>query len=1039
MKPLLLKITAFGPYAKQTTLNFKEDLVNQEIFVVTGPTGAGKTTIFDAICYALYGETSGGSRTGKELRSDFAAQSDLKTEVEFTFKVKDKIYKIVRAPQQLQKKKRGEGFREVPASVELLDVGSERPPLTKDSEVKEQIQEIIGLKVEQFRKIVMIPQGDFKEFLYANTTNKEEILRKIFGTDFYKSIQEQLTAKSNALKLEVADTQKAILAELKLIKTDEDHVIDIEQPLPTLLDVATSVQKNWRQSIETLSEMIKILDESIQEHRTNYEAGMRLNEKFSQYEQTMHTLNQLKDYERTIKEREQQTQSIKMAQSIIPIENEMLKYEAFKREANSKKHDLEQSLNETEHELILVQKCYDAIESLRERLVSLNEQEIELNRFVDGVTKLEDKRQLLQKLAAEGRLLKEKVEEKKKVLAELKQNVLALDSMMPQLVSSKEQLQTLSFEKEKQQETIEQLQHLILAVTSRDQTQQLIESLQIDYRDVKKESEIKRQAYEHQAELFINAAAIRLANELQVGQACPVCGSCEHPNPRRSQETILTKQELDEFRANVEALETKARQIEQQITALQMKKLQEDQGINQSLKMLKHRLPMDEESEVSRPKLEQVNDQQLITLNELNDSEQALKLEVKRLIEQTQQLTLEKEKISPLEDEILKEDILLQEQRERYKAEERSKQDLESTIPTAYQSMTVLKQMIDEVQEEKIKIEHNITQSEADYQRVINQLTELRAKLFEVNEQLVQYEGQFETISQTFKEQIETSFTNMDHYEEAKQWINQLTQIEQQVQGYYQELHTATRMLELLKVELEGKERVNVSVVEEMLADLECRKVELTKEQATLVANLEQNDYLLRSIKKKYETIQQREQEYLVVGELESLANGRSGGKMSFETYVLSSYFDEVLQAANTRLQKMTSRRYYLLRREEVKGGGRKGLDLDVYDSHTAKNRPVNTLSGGESFKASLALALGLSDTVQQNSGGIQLDTMFIDEGFGTLDSESLDQAIDILMELQDHGRLIGVISHVYELKERIPAKLVVEMDNMGSHAYFKK
>lgn len=1039
MKPLLLKITAFGPYAKQTILNFKEDLVNQEIFVVTGPTGAGKTTIFDAICYALYGETSGGSRTGKELRSDFAAQSDLKTEVEFTFKVKEKIYKIVRAPQQLQKKKRGEGFREVPASVELLEVGSERHPLTKDSEVKEQIQEIIGLKVEQFRKIVMIPQGDFKEFLYANTTNKEEILRKIFGTDFYKSIQEQLTAKSNALKLEVADTQKAILAELKLIKTDEDHVIDIEQPLPTLLDVATSVQNNWRQSIETLSEMIKILDESIQEHRTNYEAGMRLNEKFSQYEQTMHTLNQLKDYERTIKEREQQTHSIKMAQSIIPIENEMLKYEAFKREANSKKHDLEQSLNETEHELILVQKCYDAIESLRERLVSLNEQEIELNRFVDGVTKLEDKRQLLQKLAAEGRLLKEKVEEKKKVLAELKQNVLALDSMMPQLVSSKEQLQTLSFEKEKQQETIEQLQHLILAVTSRDQTQQLIESLQIDYRDVKKESEIKRQAYEHQAELFINAAAIRLANELQVGQACPVCGSCEHPNPRRSQETILTKQELDEFRANVEALETKARQMEQQITALQMKKLQEDQGINQSIKMLKHRLPMDEESEVSRPKLEQVNDQQLITLNELNDSEQALKLEVKRLTEQTQQLTLEKEKISPLEDEILKEDILLQEQRERYKAEERSKQDLESTIPTAYQSMTVLKQMIDEVQEEKIKIEHNITQSEADYQRVINQLTELRAKLFEVNEQLVQYEGQFETISQTFKEQIETSFTNMDHYEEAKQWINQLTQIEQQVQGYYQELHTATRMLELLKVELEGKERVNVSVVEEMLADLECRKVELTKEQATLVANLEQNDYLLRSIKKKYETIQQREQEYLVVGELESLANGRSGGKMSFETYVLSSYFDEVLQAANTRLQKMSSRRYYLLRREEVKGGGRKGLDLDVYDSHTAKNRPVNTLSGGESFKASLALALGLSDTVQQNSGGIQLDTMFIDEGFGTLDSESLDQAIDILMELQDHGRLIGVISHVYELKERIPAKLVVEMDNMGSHAYFKK
>lgn len=1039
MKPLSLKITAFGPYAKETTLNFKEDLADQEIFVVTGPTGAGKTTIFDAICYALYGETSGGSRTGKELRSDFATQSDLKTEVAFTFKVKDKVYEIVRAPQQLQKKKRGDGFREVPASVELLEVGSECPPLTKDSEVKEQIQEIIGLKVEQFRKIVMIPQGDFKEFLYANTTNKEEILRKIFGTDFYKSIQEQLTARSSALKLEVADTQKAILAELKLIKTDEEQVIDPQQPLPTLLDVATSVQNNWHHSIKTLGERIKVLDESIQDHRIHYEAGMRLNEKFSQYEQTLHTLNQLKENEKTIKEREQHIQSIKMAQSIIPIENERLKYEAFKRDASSKKQGLEQSLHETENELILVQKCYDAIDDLRKKLVRLNEQEIEFNRLVAGVAKLEDKRKLIKKLAVEGRGLKEKVEEKRKVVANLKQNVLALDGMMSQLISSKEQLQTLSFEKEKQQETINQLQPLILAVTSRDRTQKQIEKLQLDYAEVKKKSEDERRAYEHQAELFINAAAIHLANELQVGQACPVCGSCEHPNPRRTQETILTKQELDEFRANVEDLETKTRQIEQQLTALQMKKSQEDEGIHQSLKMWKQRLSMDEEFEISRPKLEQLKKQQLMTLNHFNQEEQALKLEVERLTERTQQLTLEKEKINPLEEEILKEELLLQKQREHYKAEERSKQDLESTIPPAYQSMTVLKQMITDVQEEKIKIDQNITQSEADYQRVMNQLTELRAKLFEVNEQLVQYEGEFDTISQTFKEQMEAAFSSMDDYEEAKRWLNQLSPIEQQVQGYYQELHTATKMLELLQVELEGKERVNTKVVEERLADLECRKDELTKEQATLVANLEQNDDLLRSIKKKYETIQQREQEYLVVGELESLANGRSGGKMSFETYVLSSYFDEVLEAANTRLQKMTSRRYYLLRREEVKGGGRKGLDLDVYDSHTAKTRPVNTLSGGESFKASLALALGLSDTVQQNSGGIQLDTMFIDEGFGTLDSESLDQAIDILMELQDHGRLIGVISHVYELKERIPAKLVVEMDNMGSHAYFKK
>ena len=575
-------------------------------------------------------------------------------------------------------------------------------------------------------------------------------------------------------------------------------------------------------------------------------------------------------------------------------------------------------------------------------------------------------------------------------------------------------------------------------VTSKEQTQQRLDQLQLDYTHVKNESEAKREFYEHQAELFINAAAIRLANELQVNQACPVCGSKEHPNPRRSEEKILTKQELEQERAQVEALESKSHHINQELTALQMKKSQEDESIAQFIEWLKQRLSQEEVMEVSRLRLEQLRDQLMISFNDLSQLQQTLNEESQRITEQIKQLTSEKENIHPLEEELLKEERLLQEKRECYSVEKRSKEDLELTIPMEYRVLTVLKQRISEISDQKIKLQQNITQSQLDYERVTHQLTELQAKLSEAQEQFVHYEEQHQMISQTFKNQVEGSFTSLSHYEEAKQMIDQLVQLEQQVQTFYQELHTATKMVDLLKGELQGKDRVNISVIEEILADLESRKNQLTKEQATLLANLEQNDYLLNSIQKKYETIQKREQEYLVIGELESLANGRSGGKMSFETYVLSSYFDEVLEAANTRLQKMTARRYYLLRREEVKGGGRKGLDLDVYDSHTAKTRPVNTLSGGESFKASLALALGLSDTVQQNSGGIQLDTMFIDEGFGTLDSESLDQAIDILMELQDHGRLIGVISHVHELKERIPAKLVVEMDNRGSHAYFK-
>ena len=264
-------------------------------------------------------------------------------------------------------------------------------------------------------------------------------------------------------------------------------------------------------------------------------------------------------------------------------------------------------------------------------------------------------------------------------------------------------------------------------------------------------------------------------------------------------------------------------------------------------------------------------------------------------------------------------------------------------------------------------------------------------------------------------------------------------QAEAQVKAYEQELQGVQSQLIALEQSLKDLAPVELSRIEELIRHLSDQKELLQKEMNAKDLIKAHNKDVLESIQRQYRLIQKREEEYRVIGELADLANGKSGGKMSFETYVLSSYFDDVLEAANSRLEKMTARRYYLLRREEVKGGGRKGLDLDVYDSHTCKKRPVNTLSGGESFKASLALALGLSDTVQQNSGGIQLDTMFIDEGFGTLDSESLDQAIDILMELQDYGRLIGVISHVNELKERIPAKLVVEMDSNGSRAYFKK
>ena len=614
-----------------------------------------------------------------------------------------------------------------------------------------------------------------------------------------------------------------------------------------------------------------------------------------------------------------------------------------------------------------------------------------------------------------------------------------MEQLTPQLAIFKDQQHSLNLKQLKLNEDFEYVQSLVNRLHSYEKTTNLIETQQIYYQQLMSDATTQRHAYEHQAELFINAAAIRLANELKVGQACPVCGSLDHPNPRRSDEKILSKNELDQFRFEVESLENKVRQVQQELTVLQTTQSEEQRSLNELVQTLQGRHVVSSDFRLNQEVADQLSEVLRKETHELVQLIEKVHLDVERLENEIQRLTQLKLEIEPLEQQIDQKQGVLQEQRDRYKAEQRSKKDLEESIPENYRSLDVLNQMMSEVELRKVELEQNISSSEADYQRVTTQIAGLKAAIEEVNQQLAYYIEQFEQSNEAFFEQIQTYFESVERYEEAKQWIELLAQLEQQVQNYYQELHTATKMQEMLQEELKGKDRVDLSVLEEMMAELDRRKAEITKDRATLMANLEQNEMILNSVTKKYQTIQKREQEYAIVGELDSLANGRSGGKMSFETYVLSSYFDEVLAAANARLQKMTSRRYYLLRREEVKGVGRKGLDLDVYDSHTCNNRPVNTLSGGESFKASLALALGLSDTVQQNSGGIQLDTMFIDEGFGTLDSESLDQAIDILMELQDHGRLIGVISHVNELKERIPAKLVVETDGAGSQAYFRK
>lgn len=1043
MKPISLKITAFGPYAKQTELNFKEDLKNQDIFVITGPTGSGKTTIFDAICYALYGETSGNKRKGEELRSDFAASGEYKTEVEFIFSVKDKTYCITRSPKQFQKKKRGEGMREVTASVELKELDSDRVPLTKDVEVKNEIHSILGLSVDQFRKIVMIPQGDFKEFLYANTSSKEELLRKIFGTDVYKQLQEQLQEQSKVLKAEVADTEKEILAKLKVLKCDShstlSQMIQENQLLVHILEEAKQDIKNIDQEQIDLHEKVTDLDIDLQVQMNKRQEGALLNEQFKQKEEAQMRFQYLMQSNLEMTQLAKRIDLAKKASELTKIENEMLKQQTLYKKELALHQSETEKLKKLEQDFIVTNKCYDGVEAWTQQVTMMTEEMNKLQTFSEQLKVIEERKFEQDRLREVVTRLTATLEEKSQKVVQLKQSV----STLPELNEKLQGLKEESFKEElalkrliDQQQTISQLQtRFERFVKNQAEKMYMLNQLnqsQISVKSLKAE-------YEHQASLFIHVSAIRLANELKVGEACPVCGSFEHPNPRRSDEVILTKEELEQRRQAVEVKEYEHRVIEQQVAGLEASIKEEQRSLDELAQLLVNQQMIEDETVLNQELINQLVIQIKGMVETKYQMLEDMTSNIKLLEQEVQKLNRLKEEHEILEQDLKDSEYQLAEQISHLSSVRRVIKEMLEAIPTQYHDYLVLKNKLHEMKLERNQLEQTIREVQKQYQTMTAQIASTKATIQEVTRQMIHYQDEMKMTKATFEQQLSESFSSMEEYQLSIWSMQDLMQAEANLKKYEQELHLVRTNLISLEQSLDGKVLVDLTRLDELISHLTMQKEGLQKKinEKELIKN--HNQEVVESIERQYRLIQKREEEYRVIGELSDLANGKSGGKMSFETYVLSSYFDDVLEAANSRLEKMTARRYYLLRREDVKGGGRKGLDLDVYDSHTCKKRPVNTLSGGESFKASLALALGLSDTVQQNSGGIQLDTMFIDEGFGTLDSESLDQAIDILMELQDYGRLIGVISHVNELKERIPAKLVVEMDLNGSKAYFKK
>lgn len=994
MRPLKLTMVAFGPYAQRVELDFTTGL-RDNIFVITGNTGAGKTTIFDAICYALYGATSDNNgRAALELRSHFASEQIEKTYVEFEFAIREQAYRVKRMPPQLRKKLKGEGFTEEKHSVEFQKLDGQSVSVTRVEDVERELNALLGLTLEQFKRIVMLPQGAFREFLQDKSSDKTVLLRRLFDTAFYDRLTDLLAEKVQELR--------------ELVKSLEARMYT------NLTHVACEPESELAELITTkghIPEIIAALEMLVARLDTDFEAELKASKQVSENLLNLEkAVNKAREQQLFIEERgrlelrlqelEQQTAGIEAAEKLYlaaELAEKHIATEEILVKTTQELHQLEQELLGLQDKLPVLteqaaatQTALADVPALETQLNNNTSRLVVLDSYLQKVKQIESLRNALAKSEQELKT--------KEQLMSMSAQLVELNTINSQCSSLRELYVAWSnLNKQKQasadhQTKLEALEALVVSA----------------------EAELKEKR-----ELLINSAAITLARGLQVGQACPVCGSTEHPLPAAASGEIPSKAELEqldrvlsEHKRSLDLMTKRNNQLHQELvkteSAIEVLHMREELKV---LLAATEQLDLDKIGKLG------------ITLREradiIKDSFAKQGLAVEQNIDQTELAEV------------------IQRLRETISSAQGQLSVLFADVPTEYRQAAYIQQEQHSVHESLQNLRQTIEQRRSAAEQARTALQNIQVQIVGLQEQFkVKSLGQAEWQSR-YRQFLQLDFAGEENaYIQAKANIGRIAELKKQVQEYHKALDAGKLRLAELAALIENGE-FDLAAMEHSLADEREALQTMQERLSGLKHSLDNNKRILHSVRADFSESGEQLKQHALVSKLYKLANGGSAQRMKLETFVLSAYFDDILAHANVRLQKMTNNQYLLVRRTESGGRGFKGLEIDVDDAHTGRLRSVSTLSGGESFKASLALALGLADVVQENAGGIQLDTMLIDEGFGTLDEESLDVAIDTLMELQEHGRVIGVISHVPALKNRIACKLVVEKGVEGSYAYF--
>lgn len=1006
MKPIKLTMQAFGPFAQTETIEF-DKLGTNPLFLINGPTGSGKTSILDAICFALYGETTGNERQGIQMCCDMAAPT-LLTEVTLEFSLHGKSYRVIRSPEQEAPKARGEGMTVRKHTAALYEITDEEKLITsKTTQVKTEVTNIIGLNETQFRQVMVLPQGKFRELLLATSKEREEIFGQLFQTDIYKKIEYALKDKASAISKAKDEFDNQIRGALQVAGVSSEA--ELTEQREALSVQFESVQKQEQESLAQLNAV-----------KTELQKAEALSNEFKKREQAEIALKQHLEQSDAVSSRQLQLDNAKKASKVE------LPYVTL-QSASKQTQELEQKVAKLSQDLTVAN---DAVKSKEGALQTAKEQAAQLPKLTEQQYQLEGmKGKLVEKSELEKAInagltqksefeatLKKYIALKEKLTLEAQQGQKSLDQARVDVAS----IGTVEAEIKQQQRLMQDLQKLTGLNQELAKLDALTPSKQASVDQVKaRYVELQRSADTLELS-WHNAQAAVLAQRLRAGEMCPVCGSVEHPQPAQFVGEEVTKEQVQRARNTEREGQVALNQLSNQLEQHNIAVGQYKQQIEQLSVELGQTASMD--LSALQASMQQLNErlQQLSSIN-LVQLEQSVN-------ELNQRCVTGEGKINDLQTQMAANESTI-------KVNQEQLAKLSASLDAKYSSLEVLEQDIAATQKQIAELNTTFETAQNHLQQAVLAKTNIESQLTTNQQWLNEALERLNTAKADWDQALQASAFE----DEAQFLASKVDEAEMQV--WQQEIDAFKQT----QIKLEQTLADLSSELKDLaLPDLEGLNVKLNSTQQSYVEARNQLDSTrslferLEKVRNDIATLHDKntklEDEYKVFGTLYDVASGKTGSRISLHRFVLGVLLDDVLIQASQRLSLMSKGRYILARKTEgFKGAAGRGLDLVVEDGYTGKTRDVATLSGGESFMAALALALGLSDVVQSYSGGIRLDTLFIDEGFGSLDPESLDLAIQTLVDLQQTGRMIGVISHVSELKEQMAQRIDVEPSRLGS------